>query len=130
MPFDEHNVPGALFGSPTIVFPFREDSLDAEDSRLTFGSGGRLQRSLNRRFSAATIVTAFNPGLRRVELLIDQRVEEIEARAEGECGNHQIFAEEERIGSLPRRRRPPSTPDISQPVRHYPSEQQENCRGS
>jgi hypothetical protein len=53
---DEHDIPGALFGSPE--FQWSDAGADPDEpGRLAFGSGGRLQAHLNTRFSAVALVT-------------------------------------------------------------------------
>jgi hypothetical protein len=76
LPFGDHNVPGALFGNITITIPLELDEpadVPAE-SRVGFGSGGRLQAGINRRFSAVAVVREFNPTQRHPERLWRERL--------------------------------------------------------
>jgi hypothetical protein len=49
--------PGALFGTPQFVWNVGTDADPADPSGLVFGSGGRLQRELNTRFSAVALIS-------------------------------------------------------------------------
>jgi hypothetical protein len=51
----EHDIPGALFGSPEFQWSANADP--DEPGRLVFGSGGRLQAHLSTRFSAVAVIT-------------------------------------------------------------------------
>jgi hypothetical protein len=53
----EHDIPGALFGSPEFQWSADADADPGEPGRLVFGSGGRLQAHLNTRFSAVAPIT-------------------------------------------------------------------------
>jgi hypothetical protein len=78
MEFTDHEVVGALFGSLAFTFPVGRDEPSGDDGRFVFG-GGRLQPTLNTRFSAAAVLSGFNPGTRSVERLTEQRLAATEA---------------------------------------------------
>jgi hypothetical protein len=72
MQIDEHVVPGALFGTLKLMFSMGDPPTESP-AKIVFGEGGRLQKALNTRFSAAAVITAFNPGLIEVERQIEER---------------------------------------------------------
>lgn len=65
----EHDIPGALFGSPVFTWSAEADADPGEPGRLVFGPGGRLQERLNTRFSAVAVITRAAADIRagRVE---------------------------------------------------------------
>lgn len=74
--FDELSVTGAMFGNHGIAIPVDpgRGAADVDRATRTFLGGGGLNPGKNTRYSAAAVVTSFNPTLHRVERAYQDKI--------------------------------------------------------